>query len=325
MAIRYSRNSHKEVHNADRGGPAGGCSRSYRPEDESVRVSAEDIPSAERRGPGLESVRLWVRENKFVKRSPFVLRSLRAIWSGIDLLRVRKDRSYIHGLLFDFKGGLYVTEGMTFRIAPKQFPRSYRSRLYFDIYEAPERALAHKWIEPDASVLELGGCVGVVSCVVNKLLEHPENHVVVEANPTLINLLGENRDANGCAFQIENCIVSGASEAEFYIARIMTANSKDSGIGKRIPVDTVTLEALEDRHGVKFDTFILDIEGGEFDFFVENAARLTEIKLVILEFHPRILSPRQLEVCTSILEQAGLERVDVQFQTEVWARPPENP
>lgn len=272
----------------------------------------------------MESVRLWVRDTDLVKRSPFVLKTLRAIWSGIDLLCVRKDRSYMHGLLFDLRGGLYSTEGMAFRIAPEQFPRSYRSRLYFDIYEAPERALAHKWVEPDSSVLELGGCVGVVSCVVNKLLERPENHVVVEANPTLIDLLKENRDANGCAFQIENCIVSRAPEAEFYIASIMTANRKDSGIGKRIRVEAETLEALEDRHGIRFDTLILDIEGGEFDFFTENAARLAEMKLVILELHRGILSAHQVVLCTSILERAGLKRVDIHDKTEVWARPDES-
>ena len=273
----------------------------------------------------LESVRLWVRDTELVKRSPFLRKTLRAIWSGIDLLRMRNDRSYIHGLLFDLRGGLYSTEGMAFRIPLEQFPRSYRSRLYFDIYEAPERAMAHKWVERDSSVLELGwfrrGCL---PCVVNKLYERPENHVVVEANPTLIDLLKENRDANGCAFQIESCIVSRGPEAEFYIASILTANRTDSGIGKRIRVKAETLEALEDRHGIRFDTLILDIEGGEFDFFTENVARLAEMKLVILELHRRILSAEQVEICTSILERAGLKRVDVRDETEVWARPHES-
>ena len=124
------------------------------------------------------SVRKRVRNSEIVNRNPALLNTLRKVWNGIDALHVRQDRSYLHGLLFDLKGGLYNTEGMNFRIAAAQFPRSYRSRLYFDIYEAPERALAHKWIHPDSSVLELGGCVGVVSCVVNKLLDQPKNHVV---------------------------------------------------------------------------------------------------------------------------------------------------
>lgn len=286
-----------------------------------VRVSSVDGRSNERRqGYGLESARRWVRDNEFVNRNPAVRETLRSVWRGVDLLRVRKNRSYVHGLLFDLKGGLYRTEGMAFRIAPEQFPRSYRSRLYFDIYEAPERMLAHKWIEPNATVLELGGCVGVVSCVVNKMLAQPETHIVVEANPTLIDLLQENRDANACSFQIENCIVSRDAEADFFISSIMTANRKDSGRGTRVKVGTKTLEGLESQYDVKFDTIILDIEGGERDFFCENAGNLAEIDLVILELHRRILSSDQVALCTSILESAGLRQVDGDAETEVWSR-----
>lgn len=274
-----------------------------------------------RRGGGLRAVRLRVRDSDLLQRSPLILAALRKIWNVLDLVRIRKNRSYIHGLLFDIKGGAYRTEGMVFRIAAEQFPRSYRSRLYFDIYEAPERTLAHKWISPGASVLELGGCVGVVSCVVNKMLASPENHVVVEANPTLIGLLTENRDTNGCAFRIENCILSRAPKAEFYIAKVMTANRKDSGVGTRVDVEVRTYEEIENRYAIKFDTLIIDIEGGEFDFFKENAAHLGELNLVILELHRNILSPHQVQLCISLLEEAGLTRVDEDGETEVWARP----
>ena len=280
-----------------------------------------DRVDVQRRSSSLEAMRLRVRESDRLKRSPVVRSTLRKLWNVVDLVHVRKNRSYIHGLLFDLKRGPYRTEGMAFRIATDQFPRSYRSRLYFDIYEGPERTLAHKWVGRRATVLELGGCVGVVSCVVNRLLESPEKHVVVEANPTLIETLTENRDTNGCAFQIENCILSNATEAEFYISRVMTANRKDSGVGTRVKVEAQTVEALEVRYGLKFDTLILDIEGGEFEFFTENADRLGELNLVILELHRNILEPHKVEVCTSLLREAGLVRVDMLDETEVWARP----
>lgn len=296
----------------------GGDGRTY------SQQAPRSIPAPDRtqRGRGLEMLRHRVRDSGLRNHSPFVFSVLRIVWNGIDILRPRKGRSYIHGLLFDIKGGVYTTEGMAFHIAPEQFPRSYRSRLYFDIYEAPERRLAHKWIKPDSAVLELGGCVGVVSCVINKLLTQPENHVVVEANPTLIDVLRDNRDANGCFFHIENCIVSRADTADFYIAGLMTANSKDSGNGQRITVATSTLKELEGRYGITFDTLVLDIEGGEFDFFIENEAELTQFNLIILEFHHEILDSDQLTLCASILERAGLLRADVCEQTEVWARLP---
>ena len=42
------------------------------------------------------------------------------------------------------------------------------------------------------SVLELGGCLGVISVVVNSRLTDPSRHVVVEANPKLIKYLEHN-------------------------------------------------------------------------------------------------------------------------------------
>ena len=43
------------------------------------------------------------------------------------------------------------------------------------------------------SVLELGGCLGVVSVILNKKLDNPEKHIVIEANPKLIKYLEHNK------------------------------------------------------------------------------------------------------------------------------------
>jgi predicted O-methyltransferase YrrM len=48
-------------------------------------------------------------------------------------------------------------------------------------------------LRPEERVLELGGCLGVVSCSINTLLRDPSRHVVVEANPKLLAYLYENR------------------------------------------------------------------------------------------------------------------------------------
>ena len=41
----------------------------------------------------------------------------------------------------------------------------------------------------DLNILEIGGCLGVVSVISNDVLKHKENHVVIEANPELIPIL----------------------------------------------------------------------------------------------------------------------------------------
>ena len=41
-------------------------------------------------------------------------------------------------------------------------------------YEKPEREAVLRYRQPNWSAIELGGCIGVVSCITNKLLKNPE-------------------------------------------------------------------------------------------------------------------------------------------------------
>jgi len=61
-----------------------------------------------------------------------------------------------------------------------------------------------------AAVLELGGCLGVLSCTINKRLGDPTKHVVLEANPALIPYLRGNREINRAAFIVTNSVVFGS-------------------------------------------------------------------------------------------------------------------
>ena len=83
-------------------------------------------------------------------------------------------------------------------------------------YEKPEREAVLHYLQPHWSVIELGGCIGVVSCITNKLLENPANHLVLEVNPLVLPFLKSNRDANGCAFQImDKALAYGSDTVTF--------------------------------------------------------------------------------------------------------------
>ncbi len=86
-----------------------------------------------------------------------------------------------------------------------------------DQYEIDERRLIKQFVRPEDSVIELGACLGVVSCVTNRLLQNPSRHLVVEANPYLISWLAQNRSLNGSEFIIEHCAVGNPPVATFYI------------------------------------------------------------------------------------------------------------
>ena len=59
--------------------------------------------------------------------------------------------------------------------------------------EREEQYVAHDFIEPNSTVLELGGRYGMVSAVINHKLEKPRHHVVVEPDTTVLSALKQNK------------------------------------------------------------------------------------------------------------------------------------
>ena len=245
-------------------------------------------------------------------------RGLRSAWYSIKDLRFL--RYYVDGLLFDLLEKKYHTDGLVFDI-PKDATRLVdRARFRRDTHELDERDLAKRHIRPDSVVLELGACLGVVSCVINRLLKDGRNQVAVEANPRLIDTLQRNRDQNGCGFVVEQALISRSSDGTFYLSDCFVMSSGDVPEGTRIQVPVTTVEQLEAKHGRKFDTVFMDIQGGEHGFFLENEALLSRVHTVILELHPHLIGEKRCQECRNMLAKAGLKMVENRGLVEAWAR-----
>ncbi len=245
-------------------------------------------------------------------------RGLRSAWYSAQELRFA--RYYVDGLLFDLLDKEYRTDGLVFHI-PKEATRlAHRARFRRDTHERDERDMAKRHIHPDAVVLELGACLGVVSCVINRLLTDRRNQVAVEASPLLIDTLERNRDQNGCGFIVEQALVSRSSDGTFYLSDCFVMSSGDVPDGIRIQVPVTTVEQLEAKHGRRFDTVFMDIQGGEYGFFCENAALLSRLRTVILELHPHLIGEKRCQKCRDMLAMAGLVKVESLGLVEAWAR-----
>lgn len=183
-----------------------------------------------------------------------------------------------------------------------------RGQFQINSYEKRERIYLKKYLDSEASVLELGGCLGVVSCVANRLLRHPERHVVVEANPKLIPYIEQNKAFTASAFSIENCMISNQALNDFYIGPSIGESSARRKWLEKITVAGKTITDLEHAHQLKFDTLIMDIEGAELVFLRENQEWLRQLRTVFMEIHPHPLNLTEMEVaeCRQILESAGL-------------------
>jgi len=117
-----------------------------------------------------------------------------------------KSHDSVWGRVVELKGNKIKIEGSTFNVDIPFLTCRQKANFMFDRYERPERIALREFLDPSAPVIEFGGNIGVVSCVVNRRLTNPENHIVVEANPELIPYLERNRKINNCRFQIVNAL-----------------------------------------------------------------------------------------------------------------------
>ena len=143
---------------------------------------------------------------------------------------------WIGGTIFDLRGGKFRMGDCEFIIPKDQTSRAYRSSFLSSNYEVEDLEVVRACILPTDRVIELGACMGVVSCITNKILTNKTRHVVVEANPFCIPTLHRNRDLNQCQFLIEHCAVS-QSKVTFHVHPQMIVSSSIQGsAGSDIPV-----------------------------------------------------------------------------------------
>ena len=241
------------------------------------------------------------------------------------LLQANTYKLNLAGLYFDLFIREYESHGCKFKVPYELTNRRMRGRFALNKYETREEIkYVRKYVGRDAQVLELGACIGVMSCATNRQLENPNRHVVVEANPNLIQFLISNRETNKCLFKIENCIVSDKKLIEFYIHPLIVGGSSQRTTDTKIYVVGKTVSDLEEYYGLKFDSLVIDIEGGELDFLRTNGLFLNQLKTVLVEIHHfnGILSQEEAKECEQILQQKDFEKVDetAKGYYQVWTK-----
>ncbi len=224
------------------------------------------------------------------------------------------------GLLFDLKGGRFKADGCTFVIPKDITTLGFRACFLQRTYEQHELELIPRFIRPEDRVLELGACLGIISCVTNKLLAEKSGHVVVEANPLCIAALHRNRELNRAGFLIEHCAVDSRPEVTFYLHPqfiVGGTSQRPTNLPVRLPAKS--LRQLERERG-PFDVLIIDIEGSEREVFEDSPDVLKGYRLVIVELHDWAIGAEGVERCRQILRNSGLQFIERAGIVEVWQR-----
>lgn len=187
-------------------------------------------------------------------------------------------------------------------------------------YESEEIQLI-KFFNKEDTVLELGACLGFLT---NKIAPNVKHIVSVEANPELIPALENTKILNNNTnITVVNCIVDTEhTTKEFQTYDLVVAGSADrqdlldskqpNKWGKGVCMYTVkckTLQDLEKENNCRFNTLLVDIEGGEFIFFEQIKNILKEqIQKVIVELHGRFMSDPNFNIkCTNLLQESGFK------------------
>ena len=189
---------------------------------------------------------------------------------------------------------------------------STRIELITDNYEAPERRAVARYARRHLPVIELGGSMGVVSCVTNKLLQNPTAHVVVEANPLAIPHLEGNRKLNHCQFEIVNrAIAYGVDSVTFRPNSSMCGNSITvDGELSPVTVQTTRLGDLARDRGFNRFTLICDIEGVEYDLVCQETEALKSADTIIMETHDRFIGADKSGLMMTKLADLGFKLVE---------------
>src|SRR5262245_3175542 len=216
----------------------------------------------------------------------------------------------------EFAGAAYELDGV--RFALPAWADDVKRNVLKGHYEEAERRLVAKWLDGSRTVVELGGAFGIVSGIVGARLGRDVRHIVVEANPALVQFCRRNAAAgrpDGAPVTAIGAAIAYGAEgyAEFWPSdAFLGSHLARAGDRGTIRVPAVTLrQVLADADVGEFD-LVCDIEGTELDLVRSDADVLSRCRLAIIEVHPDVFvdkgsSERDF---AALLANVGMEIVD---------------
>ena len=192
----------------------------------------------------------------------------------------------------------YVYEDIKLIIPSRYYHENLLGRFKANRYENPEKTLIEKYFDKNDNVLEFGTCLGYTAAI----LSHRVNKVIsIEANPELEECLKKFKDINKLSnlellnayisntkdeveFQTYDNIVAGSADRE--IIKASKLNPRFGGFGKNLKIYKLKTRDLGSIKNInEINSLVIDIEGGEVAFLIENEEFLNSIDKILIELH----------------------------------------
>lgn len=219
-------------------------------------------------------------------------------------------KSWLIGRYIELTGNTVTLDGIKLRLDNPLVNTRLKSWVRYGNYEVGERNFSKRFLDRTLPTIEIGGSLGSVACVTNKLLANPYRHVVVEGNPIMIPTLTHNRNLNECTFFIEPYAIAYSSGP---VSFSISGRFIDGGLhadGRKITVQATTLADLTRKHEFETINLIMDCEGFEVEI-VENELDFLRQRVawIIMEAHYGTEVTEATAKMFSSLESAGFEIV----------------
>lgn len=165
-------------------------------------------------------------------------------------------------------------------------PPIYRD-IYYGDYERKEVEIIRSRLKPEDRVMEVGAGLGFLSAFCSRIVGDAQIHSY-EANPALIDVIGAVHTRNGVRPTVTNAVLGqGAGTRDFYVNKDFWASSLVAPAAGAQATPIPQIDLTEEIRRVAPTFLIVDIEGGEYEFF--RISDFPGVKKVCVEMHPDVL------------------------------------
>ena len=163
--------------------------------------------------------------------------------------------------------------------------------LYWGMYESSEIRFIQKYFNDNSlDVIELGGSLGIVSSVISKQKGSERNHIIVEANPHLIDTINKNlalnKAKNTTILNVALPMQSNSKEVYFEIGESsLVSKIVSEPNANTVAVPCKSLSNIIAENNINNFALISDIEEAELGFLLNDSVALSKAKLIVIETH----------------------------------------